>query len=56
MLFFFRRNMDKTRKNKEKYMLRIGGKVWVDEHTPFEKRVCGSGLTFSGRYKNNPDK
>lgn len=55
-MLFFGRNMEKTSKNKEKDRLRICGKVWIDEHTPFKKRVCGSGLNFSDRYKNNPDK
>ncbi len=44
--------MKKTEKNKEKDRKKHIGKIWVDEHTPFEKRTTGSGLTFSGKYKN----
>lgn len=44
--------MEKMKKNKEKDRLRTCGKVWIDEHTPFEKRTCGSGLMFGGRYMN----
>lgn len=43
--------MEKTEKNKEKDRLRTEGKMWIDEHTPYEKRNCGSGLMFSGKYK-----
>ncbi len=42
--------MEKTEKNKEKDRLRNKGKIWIDEHTPYSKRQCGSGLTFGGRY------
>ena len=28
-------------------------KIWIDEHIPYRKRVCGSGLTFTGRYEFN---
>lgn len=27
-------------------------KIWVDTHTLYKDRKCGSGLTFSGVYKN----
>lgn len=26
-------------------------KVWVDTHTFYKDRKCGSGVTFSGMYK-----
>lgn len=42
--------MEKTEKNKEKDRKRTEGKIWIDEHTPYCKRRCGSGLTFGGRY------
>ncbi len=50
MLFFLGETMEKTEKNKEKDRKRTEGKIWIDEHTPYCKRRCGSGLTFGGRY------
>lgn len=51
MLFFLVEIMEKTERSKEKDRLRTEGKIWVDEHTPYEKRTTGSGMTFSGKYK-----
>ena len=49
--FLFGEIMEKTERSKEKDRLRTEGKIWVDEHTPYEKRTTGSGMTFSGKYK-----
>ncbi len=43
--------MKKTEKNKEKDQMNKQQKIWIDEHTPYSKRVSGSGLTFSGHYE-----
>lgn len=46
MLFFLGEIMEFI-KNKEK----DEKKVWVDTHTFYKDRKCGSGVTFSGIYK-----
>lgn len=46
VLFFLGEIMD-TIKGKEKDK----NKVWVDTHTFYKDRKCGSGVTFSGMYK-----
>ncbi len=51
MLFFLGEIMEKTERSKEKDRLRTKDKIWIDEHTPYEKRITGSGMTFSGKYK-----
>lgn len=38
------KHMDGKRKKVEK--------IWVDTHILYKDRKCGSGLTFSGVYKN----
>ena len=48
MLFFLGEIMEFI-KNKEK----DEKKVWVDTHTFYKDRKCGSGVTFSGIYKKN---
>lgn len=50
MLLFFGEIMEKTEKNKRKDRSKNIGKIWIDEHTPYEKRATGSGLVFAGRY------
>lgn len=43
--------MRKTSENLEKDKKRSKGKQWIDEHTYFKDRTCGSGVVFYGRYK-----
>lgn len=49
--------MQLSAKNKEKNKRKTYGKIWVDDHTPFGKRVSGAGVMFAGHYekvkKNN---
>lgn len=52
MLFFLGEIMEKTEKNQKKDRSKNIGKIWIDEHTPYEKRTTGSGLSFGGRYVN----
>lgn len=44
--------MKKSNENKEKCMDKTSEKIWVDEHVTLKKRVCSSGVTFSGKYKS----
>lgn len=44
MLFFLGEIMEVNKEKDEK-------KVWVDTHTFYKDRKCGSGVTFSGMYK-----
>lgn len=44
--FFYLGEIMDNKRNKNKNVK----KIWRDEHTPYEKRVCGSGVTFTGRY------
>lgn len=46
MLLFLGEIMEVV-KNKEKDVK----KVWIDTHTFYKDRKCGSGVTFSGAYK-----
>lgn len=52
MLFFLGKIMEKEEKNQKKDKNKNIGKIWIDEHTPYEKRTTGSGLTFRGKYAN----
>ena len=42
--------MEKSEKNERKDINKTIGKIWIDEHTPYEKRSTGSGLVFAGKY------
>lgn len=42
--------MKKSEKNERKDINKTIGKIWIDEHTPYEKRSTGSGLVFAGKY------
>lgn len=52
MLFFLGEIMKKTEKNQKKDRNKNIGKIWIDKHTPYDKRTTGSGLMFDGRYVN----
>ena len=52
VLFFLGEIMKKAEKNQMKDRNKNIGKIWIDEHTPYEKRTTGSGLMFGGRYVN----
>ena len=49
-LFLLEKDMKKSEKNKLKDYKRTKGKVWVHTPTTFDKRTCGSGVTFQGKY------
>lgn len=42
--------MEKSKENRLKDYKRTKGKVWVYTPTTFNKRTCGSGVTFRGKY------
>lgn len=43
--------MELSKKNARKNKMRTYGLEWVDDPTPINKRVCGSGVMFSGHYE-----
>lgn len=49
-LFLLEKDMEKSKENRLKDYKRTKGKVWVYTPTTFNKRTCGSGVTFRGKY------
>lgn len=43
--------MEKTDKKHSQNKNKKNDKIWINKHTSYKKRTCGSGLTFTGKYE-----